>query len=314
MFCHFFSFVLFVENQLEKITTPHIPSFLPYAWARLFTREAQSTGAPFHPKHWAQPADPLSLPAGPASTAVIILRTAQVESDCREIPPPLPVLKSFTLPQVNQLISLPISELFWLCSRRPRSRSSLQQPAAPAQRLPSCQRQARAFHSTAGSFPHSPTPCAGKATRCWPPSLPEETRNLPALLQKPGTEKGEQEAREAPLHPRTVSAQTPALIQVEQDAAGEQGGSPLRGDQQAVPFPAGCVSWNSSTRRAWLSGDVPTGDESGEKEIPADGGERNAALRTDRNSERKTSVNKRNDWQKQRAGCRGEKTRRDRKK
>lgn len=56
-----------------------------------------------------------------------------------------------------------------------------------------------------------------------------------------------------------------------------------------------------------MSGDVPTGDESGEKEIPADGRERNAALKTDGNSKRKTSVNKRNDWQKEHAGCKGKK-------
>lgn len=153
----FFSFVLLVENQLEKRTTPYLLPFPHCAWARLFTTEAQNTGAPFYLKHTAQPADPLSLPAGPASTAVITLRTAQVEADCRwEIAPPLPVLKSFTLPQVNHLISLPISELFWLCACRPRSRSSLQQPAAPAQRLPSPQHWARAFRSRVRRFPDSP--------------------------------------------------------------------------------------------------------------------------------------------------------------
>lgn len=232
-----------VENQLEKRTTPYIPSFFHCAWARLFTTEAQSTGAPFHPKHTAQPAEPLSLSAGPASTAVIILRAAQVESDCREIPPPLPVLKSFTLPQVNQLISLPISELFWLCSCRPRSHSSLQQPAAPAQRLPSSQHQARAFYSRARRFPHSP--CAlGKQQGADHPRC-RRKQGISQLCCKSQAQRegsGESEL----LHTLVQSLPKPrALIQAQQDAAGEQGarhdsrGAPQRGDKQAAPFPAG---------------------------------------------------------------------------
>lgn len=45
------------------------------------------------------------------------------------------------------------------------------------------------------------------------------------------------------------------------------------------------------------------GDESGEKEIPADGGERKCqSLKTDGNSKRKALVNKRKDPQKEHAG------------
>lgn len=48
---------------------------------------------------------------------------------------PLPVLKSFTLPQVNHLISLPVSASILTAAVLPRSRSSLQHPAAPTARL-----------------------------------------------------------------------------------------------------------------------------------------------------------------------------------
>lgn len=180
-----------VENQLEKRTTPYVLPFLHYAWAILFTTEAQSTGAPFHSKHTAQPTAPLSLPAGPASTAVIILRTAQVEADGRETPPPRFLLWNHS-PCLKSTISFPCPSLN--CSDSAPAASAATPPCSNrllhySASLPSAQHgQGRSAAGPAGLLIHP---------ACWQSStaLMEEARNLPALLQKPGTEKGEQGIR-----------------------------------------------------------------------------------------------------------------------
>lgn len=241
VFCHFFPFVPLVKNQLEKRTTPYIPSSFHYAWARLFTTEAQSTRAPFHPKHTAQPADPLSLPAGPASTAVIILRTAQVESDCREIPPP---------PSCSEIVHLASSQPahfpahLWtvLTLLLPPPQPLLPAATGCSSTTPPELPAPGTGVSQQGQELPSFTPCAGKATRCWPPSLQEEARNLPALLQKPGTEREERGVRGSStpsysLCPKSLPSSRHSRMQ---QAAGREPGlqrsSPERG-QAGGPLP-----------------------------------------------------------------------------
>lgn len=83
------------------------------------------------------------------------------------------------------------------------------------------------------------TPCAGKATRCWRPSLLEEEGNLPALLQNPGTEKREQGVRGSltPLCPNPLPSSRHSRMQ---QASTE--------DEDAVPSVD--LPWERTSRRS----------------------------------------------------------------
>lgn len=207
-----------------------------------------------HSKHTVQPTAPLSLPAGPASTAVIILRTAQVEADGRETPPPCfllwnhsPCLKStisFPCPSLNCSDSAPAAS----AATPPCSNQLLHYSAFPSERTASARgvwqqgRQGSWFTRLLAKQHGADDP------RWW---RKQEISQLCCKSQ--AQRKGSRESEA----PGTLFAQTPALIQAQQDAAGQRegchhdsSGSPLRGDKHAFPSPAGWVSRNRSTRTA----------------------------------------------------------------
>lgn len=198
---------------------------------------------------------------------------------------PLPVLKSFTLPQVNHLISLPVSASILTAAVLPRSRSSLQHPAAPTARLTA----------------PCPQPHAGERDSSW--------SALPSEGEPRGVERGEQQALEQALGAiwpcictKRPASRGPPAARRSEICAGEWAGSAmtekaLPEEGPSGPAGAGRVSWNRSAMRARLSGDVPKGDESGEKEIPADGGEKMQLWRQTVSSKRKALMNSRKNKQ-----------------
>lgn len=166
-----------------------------------------------------------------------------METDCRrENAPRLPVLKSFTLPRVNHLISLPVSASVLTLL-----------PAAPAA-APPCSNRLLRRNRFGDDSARSQGFCSGAGRFSASPACGRKQETLPALLQKPGMEKGEQGITGSSMPPRSLSPKQPALSRP--SGAQPWGGSPdfsespPRRDEHAVLVPAGWVSWNTSPRRA----------------------------------------------------------------
>lgn len=138
-----------------------------------------------------------------------------METDCRrENAPSLPVLKSFTLPRVNHLISLPVSASVLTAACRPRSRSSLQQPAAPAQRLRRQQRLVPGLlqwgREVSCFLPRAGETVRGHQPLTAPPAhrRTQETSQTPC--KKPGMEKGKQGKTGSSMPPYSLCQKHPA--------------------------------------------------------------------------------------------------------
>jgi len=252
------------------------------------------------------------LPAGLASTVVTALRMLKWKrTAAAKTLPPLPVPKSFTLPRVNHLISLPVCICSDAAARRPRSHSfpaatgcsgaTASQATAPG--VPGLSQRGRK------AFPLPPTRGGSdEGPLASSPARGRKQENLPAPLRKPGVGKrgaGHKGLLGVPTEP---VPKAPGLVRTQQDAAGERGGShDFRGS------PGEGASRRSPSLLAGFPGTGAQGEHDGDgmsqvkRKSQRMEGRENAALKTGGNSKRKARVNKRNNWQKEHARYKGKK-------